>query len=232
VLEVSWNGRAPALLTRGRFVSQDAKMTEDEVFQAFEEHLADVDAEFARVAARFSDRMQCRKGCSMCCSQMFSISLVEAAFIARAVKGLPDDERQRLQGAAREYLAQAPRQPKQDAEGDGQETVLPRPGLRLTCPALKDDSCSIYSARPIICHKWGIPVFNPVKPLELQACELNFRPGEAIDVDGLLEPQVALLEDWVELKNRFNSSGKTATVAEALLFDYEELLVNNLESDE
>ncbi len=214
-------------LTRGRFVS---KMTEDEVFQAFEKHLADVDTEFRRVSERFSDRMQCRKGCSMCCSQMFSISLVEAAFIARAVKALPDDERQRLQAAAREYLARGTQ--RQDVAGDGQETVLPRPGLRLTCPALKDDSCSIYSARPIICHKWGIPIFNPVKPLELQACELNFRPGEAIDVDGLLEPQVALLEDWVELKNRVNSPGKTATVAEALLFDYEELLVNNLESDE
>jgi Fe-S-cluster containining protein len=213
-------------LTRGRFISE---MTEGEVFLAFEKHLADVDTEFRRVAERFSDRMQCRKGCSMCCSQMFSISLVEAAFISRAVKALPDDERQQLQAAAREYLARAPRQ---DVAGDGQETVLPRPGLRLVCPALKEDSCSIYSARPIICHKWGIPVFNPVKPLELQACELNFRPGEAIDVDGLLEPQVALLEDWVELKSQVNSPPKTATVAEALLFDYEELLVNNLESDE
>src|SRR5262249_42602774 len=107
---------------------------------------------------------------------------------------------------------------------DGQESILPRPGLRIPCPALKDDACSVYHARPIICHKWGIPVFNPVKPLELQACELNFRPGEAIDVDGLLEPHVALLEDWIELKKRASAASERATVAEAILFDYEALL--------
>ncbi len=190
-------------------------MTAAEVFEAYLEHVADVDREFRRVADRFSERMQCRKGCSMCCSQMFSISLIEAAYISRAVKVLPDDERERLRAAARDYLARAP------VTADGQETILPRPGVRLPCPALKDDSCSIYGARPIICHKWGIPVFNPAKPLELQACELNFRPGEAVDVDGLLEPQVALLEDWVELRNRANAPRETATVAEAILFDYE-----------
>jgi len=193
-------------------------MTAADVFDAYEKHLADVDREFRRVADRFSDRMQCRKGCSMCCSQMFSISLIEAAFISRAVKALPDDERARLQAAAREYLDRAP------VGDDGQESILPRPGLRIPCPALKDDACSVYHARPIICHKWGIPVFNPVKPLELQACELNFRPGEAIDVDGLLEPQVALLEDWIELKKRAAAPRERATVAEAILFDYEALL--------
>src|SRR5262245_45347254 len=99
-------------------------MTTAEVFGSFEEHLAEVDREFRRVADRFSDRMQCRKGCSMCCSQMFSISLIEAAYISRAVKALPDDERERLRAAARDYLARAP---VTAATADGQETILPRP---------------------------------------------------------------------------------------------------------
>ena len=154
----------------------------------------------------------------MCCSQMFSISLIEAAFISRAVKALSHDERERLRSAAREYLARAPRQASET------ESILPTPGFRLPCPALKGDACSIYEARPLICHKWGIPVFNPVKPLELQACELNFKPGEAVEVEGLLEPQVALLEDWVELKSRANVAQEATTVAEAILFDFEERL--------
>jgi hypothetical protein len=82
----------------------------------------------------------------------------------------------------------------------------------------------------LICRKWGIPLFNPKRPTELQACELNFRPGEEIDIEGLLEPQVALLEDWVELKGRARRALKhpkmTATVAEAIVFDYEEILLS------
>src|SRR6266705_1159607 len=179
-------------------------MNVDNLFQAYEAHIAGVDREFRRVFQKFADRMQCRRGCSMCCSQMFSISLVEAAYVSRA-KALTsvDDE--------------------QDDEG-----ITPKPGARLPCPALKDDACSIYNARPIICRKWGIPVFNPKKPLEIQACHLNFQPGEEIDMDGLIEPQVALLEEWVELKRRarheLNHPKTTATVAEAMLEDYEQIL--------
>jgi len=202
-------------------------MNVDNLFQAYEAHIAGVDREFRRVFQKFADRMQCRRGCSMCCSQMFSISLVEAAYISRAMKALPDEERERLRASAREYVSRARALTSVDDEQDD-EGITPKPGARLPCPALKDDACSIYNARPIICRKWGIPVFNPKKPLEIQACHLNFQPGEEIDMDGLIEPQVALLEEWVELKRRarheLNHPKTTATVAEAMLVDYEQIL--------
>jgi Fe-S-cluster containining protein len=170
---------------------------------------------------------------------MFSISLIEAAFISRAVKAMGGDERERLRAAARRYLAEAKKITGAAAD-EGEETITPRPGLRLPCPALAGDACSIYDARPLICRKWGIPLFNPKRPTELQACELNFRPGEEVDVEGLLEPQVALLEEWVELKARarrsLNYPKLTATVAEAIVYDYEEVLLgrelDNKGSDE
>lgn len=165
----------------------------------------------------------------MCCSQMFSISLIEAAYISRAVKAMPDAERERLRAAARSYKEEAKKLTGADNESEVEEAITPKPGLRLPCPALKDDACSIYGARPIICRKWGIPIFNPKKPAELQACELNFPPGEEVDVDGLLEPQVALLEEWVELKAHagltLSPPKMTATVAEAILCDFEEMLL-------
>ena len=105
----------------------------------------------------------------------------------------------------------------------------------MQCPALNGDACSIYHARPIICRKWGIPIFNPKKPMELQACELNFRPGEEVDIDGLLEPQVDLLESWVELKERTSEGHPSAvartTIAEAILNDWEEILLTGREPD-
>jgi Fe-S-cluster containining protein len=206
-------------------------MSADQIFIEYEWHVAKVDAEFHRVSGMFAERMRCGRGCSMCCSQMFSISLVEAAYISRAVRAMAEDERRRLQSAARAYTGRA-KELAGTADGDSEdeEAITPRPGLRLPCPALIGDACSIYNARPIICRKWGIPVFNPGKPSELQACELNFRPGEEIEIEGLLEPQVELIEQWVQLKGRaqktFEHPKMTATVAEAILKDYEEILVS------
>src|SRR6516165_121117 len=165
------------------------------VMRDYAEHLSAVDREFRREADMFKDRIHCGRGCSMCCSQMFSISTIEAAYISKAVKAMPDEERERLQTSAREYARRAKAMTSEES-GDEEQSITPRPGLRLPCPALHNDACSIYSARPIICRKWGIPVFDPNKPLALQACELNFRPGEEIDVDGIVEPQARLLEQW------------------------------------
>jgi Fe-S-cluster containining protein len=204
----------------------------DEILDAYQRHCDVVDAEFKRVSRIYADRMQCGRGCSMCCSQMFSISLIEASYISRAVKALPDNDRDRLRTAAIGYREAAARMRAGDGEtSEVQESVTPMTGLRLPCPALVNDACSIYDSRPIICRKWGIPIFNPKKPLELQACELNFRPGDEVEMDGLLEPQIALLEQWVELKGLAGQTltlpARTATVAEAVLYDFEDLLGGN-----
>jgi Fe-S-cluster containining protein len=198
------------------------------VIREYAEHANAVDREFRREFEIYKDRMQCGRGCSMCCSQMFSISTIEAAYISRAVKSMPETERDRLRSAAQDYATRARAMTASSDSSEREESITPRPGLRLPCPALDGDACSIYDARPIICRKWGIPVFNPKKPLELQACELNFRPGEEIEVDGIVEPQARLLEEWVQLKERaqqeLERSISTTTVAEALIRDYEEIL--------
>ena len=198
------------------------------MIQEYTKHVEAVDSEFQREAGIFRERMHCGRGCSMCCSQMFSISTIEAAYISKAVKAMPQAKRERLRRAAVEYLARARAMTAPDPSGGEEPSVTPRPGLRLRCPALQNDACSIYDARPIICRKWGIPLFNPKKPLEIQACELNFGPGEEIDVDVIVEPQARLLEEWVQLKDRarqhLNHPISTATVAEALVRDYEEIL--------
>jgi Fe-S-cluster containining protein len=205
----------------------DPQASKAAVFRDYERHLAAVDGEFRRVYTRFAERMQCHRGCSMCCSQMFSISVIEAAYISRAVKAMPEGDRCSLRLAAADYISNARRLTHEDDSDE--ETFTPKPGLRLPCPALKDDACSIYAARPIICRKWGIPIFNPKKPMELQACELNFQAGEEIDIGGLLESQVELLNEWVQLKGRarenFDKSGARTTIAEAILNDFEEFLL-------
>ena len=98
----------------------------------------------------------------------------------------------------------------------------------IPCPALVDDACTIYTHRPIIAHKYGIPLWNPKSPRVLQACELNFKAGEEIKVDGLVEPQMELEYRWLAFKTSVHQDldlpDAVATVASAVLFDYEAML--------
>ena len=186
------------------------------------------EAEFARLKREYGEKIHCRKGCTDCCSQMFQITEVEAAYISRAVKQLRPDERERMRARARDYL---PAREKllasrnvPDAWGN-----LPPPGLRLPCPALEDGACRIYSHRPLICRKYGIPLYNPRKPEQLFACELNFQAGEEIEAEELIQIQTGIHDRWARANAEYNRQGgqrdsKPLTVARAILEDFEAYL--------
>ena len=211
----------------------------ESIYRRYEDLLADVESEFDRVSRIFSDRMQCRKGCGSCCSQLFYISLIEAAYVSRAVKGLDPGSRREMRDKAKAYLTELM---GVDVDEDGgieahsravRAAVEAQAGRRhIPCPALKDEACVIYSHRPIIARKWGIPLWNPRNPRVLQACELNFKAGEAIEVDGLVEPQMELEYRWLALKKNvlddLDLPDLAATVASAVLFDYEAVLQENI----
>lgn len=189
---------------------------------------AEWEAEFERSRKLHGDKIHCGRGCCDCCSQMFQITEVEAAYISSAVKQLPEERRARLQARAREYLAQREKllasRNIPDAWGS-----LPPPGLRLPCPALEDGACSIYSHRPLICRRYGIPLYNPQKPERIFACELNFKPGEEIMDSDLIEIHTRLYGDWAAVQAEYNQQGgrrdpKPLTVARAILEDFEPYL--------
>lgn len=52
-----------------------------------------------------------------------------------------------------------------------------------SCVFLKNNACSIYSERPIICRTHGLPLLymNDNSEWELSACELNFRSFDMDD---------------------------------------------------
>ncbi len=205
------------------------------IYRIYEDLLAEVDQEFKRVSNIFIDRMQCRKGCSSCCSQLFPISAIEAAHISRAVKELPPDVQEGMRRKAHDYLAELIG-PKFDGaqgieeHGKSVSAALDKSvGKRyIPCPALEDDACSIYSHRPIIARKYGIPLWNPKNPRVLQACELNFKAGEVIEAEGVVEPQMEMEYRWLAFKQSVDQEldlpEVVATVASAVLYDYDAFL--------
>ena len=167
-----------------------------------------------------------RRGCTHCCYQLFQITEIEAAVISRAVKQMPAAERQDLQTRAREYLPERERIVSRHGmiEAWGR---LPPEGTRLACPALSDaGACRIYEHRPLICRKFGIPLYNPQKPGQVFACELNFAAGEEIVDDQLVHIQTGLYQDWKQTQEDYNRAGgrrdqRPITVARALVEDFE-----------
>jgi Fe-S-cluster containining protein len=172
--------------------------------EQYREIVAAVDAEFARNRALHGDRIRCGPGCTECCHHIFAISEFEAAEVARGVAALPDELRRHMESRALEYI----------------ERRLVR-GDRLPCPALHVGRCSIYEHRPLMCHKFGMPLFNPDKPDRIFACELNFANGEEIHDPNLIRIQTGIHEAWTRLKSGVaalpGAAGEPLTVAHAIL---------------
>lgn len=180
-----------------------------------------VDAEFERNRAIYGSRIQCRAGCSDCCGQLFQITEIEADYIVEGVAQMAAGLREELRALARTYL-----EARKTLIGDGEEPEawgsLPPVGTRLACPALKDGVCRIYEHRPLICRKFGIPLYNPDKPGRVFACELNFRDGDEISDGQLVQIQTGIHERWKQVQADYNDGGgyrdpAPITVARAIL---------------
>lgn len=186
------------------------------------------EAEFDRNQRRYGAKIRCRQGCTDCCHHLFQITELEAADISRAVKSLPIEERERLQAQAQKYLAERKNLLAEISAPDAWGS-LPPPGLRLACPALVDGACRVYSHRPLICRRYGMPLYNPQRPERVFACELNFQPGEEIEDDRLVEIHTNLYERWREIQREYTRQGgkrdaRPITVARAILEDFEQYL--------
>jgi Fe-S-cluster containining protein len=171
-----------------------------------------IQREFDRNLELYGDKIQCRKGCSKCCSQIFRITPLDGWIITEHVKSLPDEERTRLVEKAKEYIAAdhpvSPSHPSLTKEG----TVisLPLSGgdtegvLNLPCPALgAEGECTIYEARPVICRRFGMPIYDYKNPDNVHACELNFSDGEEITDPLLIPNQTEIGKKWDEVKEEF-----------------------------
>jgi Fe-S-cluster containining protein len=185
-----------------------------------------VEEEFARNRELHGSRIQCRSGCTDCCSQLFQITEVEAAVVSEGIAALPEEQQQRLRAKAQTYLKERQRLAKSLRGGVAEAWgSLPPPGSRLPCPALEDGACQIYAHRPLICRKFGIPLYNPDKPGQVFACELNFRNGEPIDDGKLVQIQTAIHWDWKQVQSDYNEAGghrdrEPISVARALVEDF------------
>ena len=130
---------------------------------------------FQKIHETLSPQMKCGSGCSQCCLAEFSIFSGEASLVIEWFTGLSDEEKRSLRE-------------KWQKEAKG-------------CAFLRNQLCTIYEARPIICRTQGAPLRltkenkKEVRE-EIDACPLNFTAGipkdrtQWLDLDRLTHLQV------------------------------------------
>lgn len=112
--------------------------------------------------------------------------------ISQHIKSLPIEQREQLQQKAKQYK-----------QGD-------------SCPALGNEGeCTIYEARPVICRRFGMPIYDYKNPQTVHACELNFKDGDEITDELLVPNQTEIGIKWDELKAEFGEG--STTIAEAIV---------------
>ena len=130
--------------------------------------------------------ISCRMGCAACCRMLVPLSAPEAFALREYVEQLPTDRRTRLLTRLNDTKDRLTREGLSDQLHDVAEASRPMPddeldpinrayyALRIPCPYLEDEMCSIYEARPAACRELLVTspaelcqdlVQNPVTPL-------------------------------------------------------------------
>jgi Fe-S-cluster containining protein len=152
--------------------------------------LTDLDRFGEMLAMRFPVEITCHLGCTGCCQQHLSVFQIEAENLRAFISSLPEKRQAELRERARATLAReadfAARQVPPPDE------FPPEPERAIPCPALIDNACSIYEARPVICRTHGFPLLYIDEEAEealLDVCPLNFSESED-DLDALTRNDV------------------------------------------
>jgi Fe-S-cluster containining protein len=106
-------------------------------------------------AAESGKAISCRKGCGACCRQLVPVSRTEGERLLAIVDALPGERR----GEVKRRFAAA--EAALLAAGFGQrvgktdrELSTSYFALRVPCPFLEEESCSIHPERPLVCREY------------------------------------------------------------------------------
>jgi len=110
-------------------------------------------------------RISCQKGCAACCRMLVPVSPLEAITLRRYVLSLPEERRRQVRdkideakrrlehagllGALRDVAESVKARSDEELEPLNQDYYA----LRMPCPFLDNEQCSIYEHRPAACRE-------------------------------------------------------------------------------
>ena len=169
--------------------------------------------DFTKIAADDAQEkgqaVSCKKACGACCRQMVPMGAIEARHIAALANSLPEPRKSHVLdrfAEARAHLVRAnllDRVFSHDSLSKEQmlELVLAYFDAGIACPFLDDESCSIYSQRPIVCREYLVlsPAANCAKPAPETIRKLELPAKVWIAVARIERVMSSLWIPWVPL---------------------------------
>jgi len=171
-----------------------------------------------KIASKYKQTVQCKKGCGVCCCQLVPLSPPEAVIINEVVEKLPIERKFAVMESfkkAYEILIKENIYEKlfEIYSNRVEERVVLDVNkqyfnLHIPCPFLFDGSCSIYPVRPSRCREYSVlsnaelcadPFVNHVKrlPVTIKFCEsLSFAWSSLMKKPPVIIPLIGAL-DWV-----------------------------------
>jgi Fe-S-cluster containining protein len=106
-------------------------------------------------AAERDQAISCRKGCGACCRQLVPISRTEGEALLALVEAMPVERQEavRRRFAAAEAAITKAGLVERAGRGD-RELSLAYFALKVPCPFLEEESCSIHPDRPLVCREY------------------------------------------------------------------------------
>lgn len=113
-------------------------------------------------------KLSCHKGCAACCRMLVPISAPEAFALAQSLDRLAPSERERLLSkidVAQQQLARAGILKQLSALSESPDPISDEAieplnqayyALRMPCPFLDNEACSIYDDRPAACRELAV----------------------------------------------------------------------------
>lgn len=174
-----------------------------------------------RRAAESGKTISCRMGCAACCRMLVPLSPPEAFALKEYVDNLPVDRRRHIARRLSETKHQLEEHglleqlsavsEGTEARSDEEFEPLNRAyyALRIPCPFLEEEMCSIYEARPAACRELLVTspaewcqdlVHNPVQPISVpirMGSALGLLWGELTQSVPRLVP-LPIAIDWAE----------------------------------
>ncbi len=168
-----------------------------------------VDETAGLVRIQFPSEVKCRPGCTDCCSAVFDVSYVEAAYMAHCCREL-DTEIKKIVHARAEQALEEWQQLFSTADHNPSTA-------RIRCPLLNSEGlCSCYQARPVNCRTYGIPTIINSSG---HVCGLSgFSKGKSYPTINLDPLQQSLYQYSLELGGKESGAGRWP-VAAVLLSD-------------
>jgi Fe-S-cluster containining protein len=178
---------------------------------------AAVQARAAVDVERAGKRISCGPHCAACCRQLVPISAIEARRLVELIENLPNSRRvavlarfaEVVRRLAEAGLLASLRHPKNMSQTERSSLGTDYFRLRIPCPFLEDESCSIYPDRPLICREYLVtsPAENCANPKldNIEGVPLPVRVSRLLpdfgDAPGTVPTEwipLVLAPEWVE----------------------------------